>query len=374
MDQQTQPSATTRFPCPQCGAVLAYLPGTDRIRCEHCGHEAAIEPRGGRIEEHDFRAALATVAADAPVVEARTITCEGCAASFTFDPDVHADACPYCGGAIVTDTGSSRLIKPESLVPFVLSEDQAKQRLQDWLKSLWFAPSGVKTYARGAGRLNGVYVPYWTFDADTRSSYVGQRGIAYQVPQTFTTKIKGKLVRRQHYVTKIRWTPVRGSVRRRFDDVLVLASRTQPQDLTESLTPWLQEALVPYQPEYLSSFRSEAYQVGLEPGFEAATHDMAQVIRTDVARDIGGDAQRIHDIQTRYGDISYKHILLPVWVAAYRYSGKAYQFVVNGQTGEVQGERPYSIIKIAIAAIIGIAIAALFVLFLQQADGQYITF
>lgn len=374
MAQQAQTPTKTRFPCPQCGAVLAYLPGTDRIRCEHCGHESAIQPQSGRIDEHDFRAALAKVAAEAPVVEARTVKCDGCAASFTFDPDVHADACPYCGGAIVTDTGSSRLIKPESLVPFVLSEGEAKQRLQDWLKSLWFAPSGIKTYARGDGRLSGVYVPYWTFDADTQSSYVGQRGIAYQVPQTFMAKVQGKLVRRRRYVTKIRWTPVRGRVRRQFDDVLVLASRTLPQDLTESLTPWLQEALVPYQPEYLSGFRSEAYQVGIEPGFDVATQDMAQVIRTDVARDIGGDTQRIHDIQTRYDDIHFKHILLPVWVAAYRYSGKAYQFVVNGQTGEVQGERPYSIIKIAIAAFIGAAIAALLVFFLQQADGQYTSF
>ena len=95
---------------------------------------------------------------------------------------------------------------------------------------------------------------------------------------------------------------------------------------------------------------------------------MAQVIRSDVRRDIGGDAQRIHDIQTRYGDVSFKHILLPVWVASYRYGGKAYQFVVNGQTGEVQGERPYSWIKIAIAVLIGLILAATFLLIASQAD------
>ena len=297
------------------------------------------------------------------------LNARGCAASFDFAEDVHAETCPYCGSGIVLETEAHKLIKPQALIAFVLDEKAAKEQLKDWLKALWFAPSGVKKYARGDGKLTGVYVPYWTYDADTSSSYVGQRGIVYHERKTFVVRDrKGRRVRQQRMVPKMRWSPARGNVGRRFDDVLILASHTLPHELTSDLDPWLQEHLVPYQEEYLAGFRSEAYQLDLEAGFREATTEMAQVIRMDVRRDIGGDAQRIHDIQTRYGDVSFKHILLPVWVASYRYGGKAYQFVVNGQTGEVQGERPYSWIKISIAVLVGLILIALFLVIAANSD------
>jgi DNA-directed RNA polymerase subunit RPC12/RpoP len=359
-------AARTTFPCPQCGAILYYLPGTDQIQCRHCGHQSAIRPVGTPIRELDYQAALAALELQAPGEDQPTQKCDGCAAEFTFEPGVHAGTCPYCGSTIVTDPGVNRLIRPQALVPFALAEADARERLKAWLRSLWFAPSGVKQYARGEGAMTGVYVPHWTFDAATESSYVGQRGTVYQEPQTVMVRVHGKMVRQQRMVSRIRWSPARGRVGRRFDDVLVLASRTLPYDLTSALTPWLQQTLKPYQEEYLSGFRSEAYQLDLGAGFELATRQMAQVIRSDVTRDIGGDAQRIHEIDTRYGEISFKLILLPVWVAAYRYRGKTYQFVVNGQTGEVQGERPYSPLKIALAVLIGLLLLAVVLVLAAQ--------
>ena len=157
---------------------------------------------------------------------------------------------------------------------------------------------------------------------------------------------------RVRVVTKTRWTPAAGVVSRFFDDVLVLASASLPRAVTERLEPWDLANLTPYQEAYLSGFRAEMYQVELDQGFERAREIMALTIRRDIERDIGGDHQRIHAADTRYDDISFKHILLPVWMSAFRFRDKVYRFVVNGRTGEVQGERPYSPWKIAFAILL----------------------
>jgi hypothetical protein len=141
--------------------------------------------------------------------------------------------------------------------------------------------------------------------------------------------------------------------------VLVLASKSLPKRFTDALAPWDLAALEPYAPEYLAGFRAEAYAVTLDEGYAQAREVMDAMIQRDVRFDIGGDRQRIHNIQTQVSDVTFKHILLPVWLAAYKYRGKTYRFVVNGRTGSVQGERPYSTVKITFAVILGLIVAGI---------------
>jgi hypothetical protein len=271
-----------------------------------------------------------------------------------FDPAVHATECPFCATPVVADTGTHRHIKPRGVLPFALTEPAAHEAMNKWLGGLWFAPNGLRDYARKGRRMQGIYVPYWTYDADTRSAYTGERGTVYY--ETHTVMRDGKPQRVQ--VAKVRWQPARGQVARFFDDVLVLASTSLPKSFTDALQPWDLAELEPYAPEYLAGFRAEAYAVPLEDGFREARQIMDGVIARDVRFDIGGDRQRIHQISTKVSDVTFKHILLPVWLAAYKYRGQTYRFVVNGRTGKVQGERPYSAAKIAFAVIAGALIAA----------------
>ncbi|MEX0316766.1 MAG: primosomal protein N' (replication factor Y) - superfamily II helicase [Ruegeria sp.] len=346
-----------RFPCNQCGADYRFNPGDGALTCDHCGYSEPIGAgpwKGAALREMDFDTAIAQQLPDAEIEETRVLTCPNCAAQVEFDPDTHAAECPFCATPVVTDTGISRHIKPRGVLPFALDERTAHKAMSDWLGGLWFAPNGLKDYARKGRRMQGIYVPYWTFDADTQTAYRGERGVVYY--ETHTVMRDGKRVKQQ--VPKVRWSPKSGRVARFFDDVLVLASRSLPKSYTDALEPWDLPALEPYQPEYLAGFRAEAYTVELAEGHAEARAYMARVIERDVRFDIGGDRQRIHAMETAVRDVTFKHILLPVWMAAYKYRGQTYRFVVNGRTGRVQGERPWSAIKITIAVVLGLLVAA----------------
>jgi predicted RNA-binding Zn-ribbon protein involved in translation (DUF1610 family) len=361
------------YPCEACGADLRFKPGQEQLVCDHCGHAQAVPSATGRgtavgLEELDLQAGLK---ADLPVgslEDVRTLTCPNCAALIEMKGAAHATECPFCATPVVVDTGATRMIRPQALVPFQQTEEQARDALGRWLGRLWFAPGGVKDYARRGRRLTGVYSPFWTFDAATASSYSGQRGDAYYETEWVTVTRNGKSEQQQKRVRKIRWHPVRGHVARVFDDVLVLASRALPRKHTDALKPWDLSALTAFRPNYLAGFTAEGYTVQLAEAVDIGHDEMARMISTDVRRDIGGDEQRIDSIDTSYSQETFKHILLPVWTAAYKYRGKSFRFVVNGQTGKVQGERPWSWVKITLAVLVVAIIVGVAVYFGQQAQ------
>lgn len=349
------PSTTDRFPCSKCGALLTFTPGTQHLTCQYCGQENQIEQRFDAIQEYDFHQALIELAQAKPSAEVTQIHCDTCGAGFKFASSVHAGECPFCGTTIVTGTAQNRPITPKSLLPFKITEQQAKQQFQRWLKGLWFAPNKVKKYTDNDAKLMGVYIPYWTFDSATETTYLGARGDVYYVTQEVQVEREdGSIVTEVRQVPQIRWTPVRGRVSRFFDDVLIGASKSLPRQIVDQLEPWDVANLVPYNESYLSGFSSEYYQVNLDQGFDEAKLKMDNVIYQDIAFDIGGDQQRIDQRNTSHSHTTYKHCLLPVWSAAFRYRQKPYRFVINGRTGQVQGERPYSYWKIAFAVIFGL--------------------
>ncbi len=349
------------WPCAQCGADLRYAPGQTELKCNFCGHQQQIATTSAKskaraLGELDLARGLADDLPSAASEEVRSTSCPNCGAVVEFQGATHATECPFCATPVVVDTGSHRHIKPQALVPFTLTEAESRVALVRWLGGLWFAPSSLLEYTRKGRAMAGIYVPFWTFDADTASRYTGQRGEHYYETRTVTVTVNGKSEQREERVQKTRWYPASGNVARQFDDVMVMASTSLPERLGNDLTPWDLTALEPYNADYLAGFQAEGYTVLLAQGHGKARGVMAEVISDDVRRDIGGDEQRIDNVNTRFDDETFKHILLPVWMAAYKYGGKSYRFLVNGQTGEVQGERPYSWWKIGFAILLVMAI------------------
>jgi predicted RNA-binding Zn-ribbon protein involved in translation (DUF1610 family) len=351
-------AAKKQFPCNQCGAKLDFAPGKDTLQCPFCGAQVPIPRSEEQIEELDFREYLARAADAHETHETQRVKCGKCGAETTMPPEISSSICPFCGDNLVLTQTSSSQLAPKALLPFKVTQKEAFEGFRRWISRLWFAPGNLKEYARSEGKLIGVYVPYWTYDSDTTSNYRGERGDDYRETETYTAYEDGKAVTRTREVVRTRWTPVSGTVWNSFDDILVLASKSLPRRHADRLEPWDLSQLVPYADEYLSGFRAESYQIKLDEGFEIARGIMDAKIRETICQDIGGDHQRIDSVKTGYDKITFKHILLPVWMSAYRYMDKAYRILINARTGEVQGERPYSKWKIAaaIAAAIGIVV------------------
>ena len=347
------------FKCAQCGAKMTFVPGSAVQRCPYCEHENAIPQSEEDIQELDFHQYLAQAGAGEEMVEQLTIKCQGCGAESTFNENITSKQCPFCGMDIVATAKSRKSIKPQSLLPFHIDQRNAQERFRGWLKKLWFAPSALKKMAVQDTGLNGMYIPYWTYDSYTTTFYRGQRGTYYYVTETYTTTENGQRVTKTRQVRKIRWRNVSGTVWNNFDDILVMASSSISTKYADKLEPWDLENLINYQDAYLSGFRAESYQIDLAQGFGIAQKKMQPIIDTAIRRDIGGDEQRISSKKSQYANITFKHLLLPIWISSYRFKEKIYQFLVNGRTGEVQGERPWDWLKIAltgggIAALIGI--------------------
>ena len=366
MKPNTKNTITNQFPCGQCGAMLKYKPGTQLQVCDYCSHENEIAKKDEVIREYNFHQALRELAHAKPAKVIDQSHCNSCGANFKLASSLHAGECPFCGTDVVITQHNNELISPKSLLPFLIAQEEAREKFRRWLDSLWFAPSQVKKYARDDAKLIGVYLPYWTYDSETETQYTGARGDTYYVEQRVSFIQDGRRVSRIQRVPKIRWTNAQGYVSRFFDDVLIGASLSLPRQILDHLHPWDLDQLVPYDEKYISGFQSEVYQVGLDEGFDRAKRIMDGIINRDIAFDIGGDHQRIYQTKTGHGDTTYKHCLLPIWSAAFLYRDRSYRFVINGRTGQVQGERPYSFWKIAFAVIAGVIVIGGGLAYLQQ--------
>ena len=357
------------FPCESCGADLEFHIGEQSLKCPYCGHVKEIEKSDDKVlGEQDFHAMLEQLrqwreeARDRKVEEDpsiaatekthRELRCESCGGNVEFYGTLTSTLCPYCASPVQLENAhkaEEHRIPVDGVLPFQIDKDDARRNLQQWVRSRWFAPNRFSKDGAD-GKFNGIYLSYYTFDSMTSTAYSGQRGEHYYV-----TVGDGKNRRTER---RTRWYPASGSFQRFFDDVLVLANTGLRRDYMLALEPWPLLKVVPFNQQMLAGLMARTYDIELDACFKEGRQRIDAAILSEVHQRIGGDTQMVSSVKSQYDAITYKHLLLPVWLMAYRFNGKTFQVFINAATGEVQGERPYSVWKIMFATILGLAVAA----------------
>ena len=337
--------------CPNCGATITFDPASGMMHCDYCGYSRELPKPDAENEicEMDFESALHTASFNWGE-QKKSVQCKQCGAVTIYDALETAAVCPFCGSTSVMPAANSDTIAPGGVCPFVLTKENAGERFTSWLKKKWFAPRKAKKNAR-PDAFQGIYLPYWTYDAQTTSNFTARAGYDRTVRDR-----DGKSR------TETDWRRVSGVYQKFFDDTTVMASKRHEDSFVTDCEPFDFSKLVPYSPQVVAGFVAERYSIGLKEGWEQAQHTIQSDLRTDIAQYVKRHwrADRADSVRfsTIFSNITYKYLLVPVWISSFRYKEKVYQFVVNGQTGRVGGKAPVSFWRVLWAILIGAGIIA----------------
>src|SRR6185295_12164297 len=329
--------AQKKFSCPACGAEAQWNPARQALICPFCGttSPAQVElARSGEevVKENDLVAALRAIPDSARGWQATktSVKCQSCQAISVFDPQRVAQRCDFCGSAaLVAYEEIKEAFRPESLLPMKVSETQVRESIRRWYGSRWFAPNKLKSAAL-TDTVKGIYIPYWTFDAQVHADWTAESGYYYYETEHYTDA-NGKQQTRQ--VQKVRWQRSSGSVDHFFDDELVPASRGVQPDLLRKVEPFPTTELTPYNAAFLSGWVVERYQIDIVAAAQRAREGMDAKTTALCGAEVPGDTHRNLDVDTDYSRQTFKHILVPLWLLTYNYGPRTFQVVINGYTG-----------------------------------------
>lgn len=331
--------------CPCCGGIMDFDPAVGNLHCPYCDHIEEILKEGevdASAEEKEFLKAEKIGNCNWGV-ETKMVLCKACGGEMVYDALQIAGECPYCGSNQVMEAKGEDTLAPDGVCVFKIDAGEAVKKFKSWIKKRWFCPKEAKESAKPK-EIKGLYLPYWTFDTNTETQYSAEYGIYRHKKNS-----KGETI------TVTDWHSCKGTYHETIDDQPVCATTRHGQDILNGLQPFHTEDNKVYRPEYIAGFVSERYSIGLKDAWETAKSlikgRLERNIKRKIEKDYHANTVRSLRVKTSYTKIKYKYLLLPVWMAHFKYKDKIYQFMVNGQTGKVSGKIPISPAKVAISVV-----------------------
>ena len=341
------------FRCSTCNSVLLFSPSQGGLRCTHCQAVEVPKKSTLAVSERDLLAQLSSHhRADGPTLaelpKSQSARCKECGATVVFPAHITARVCAFCGSpSVLPQKDPTQSLRPESIIPFSVDKQKAKALMGTWARSLRFRPADL-IRASQAERLIGIYIPHFTFDAHVDSSWTAKAGFDYSETEEYEETVDGQTVRKTREVRKIRWEDRSGTRSDDYDDLLICAGRGLPPGLADSVSNFQTRALVPYAPDYLAGFFAEDLAMGLAEGWKRGESSIRWLQERRCAFDVGGDHQADLRVESSLSNLTYKAVLLPFWLATYRYRERSYRVLINGQTGRIDGESPKSFAKVGL--------------------------
>ena len=280
------------------------------------------------------------------------VACDNCGAKNVVSKKDITSTCPFCGSSAAIKKDELIGEKPNRVIPFKVGKEDVIKTYQKWIKKKFFVPSKVKKEIPNP-LLNGVYIPSWTYDSNTLSTYKGRLGKRYTV-----TVGSGNNRRTE---TRIRYFSISGVHATFLDDVLICSGEKLKQDVLDKLTPYNTNDSYVYDERYLLGFMAEHYNLSLKDGWEKAKQKGKKIIESEILSKYHYDIVDYLKVNTTYDKIKYKYVILPVWICHYTYNDKKFQFMINGETGKIVGKYPVSALKISFVVLLLIALIVAFI-------------
>jgi DNA-directed RNA polymerase subunit RPC12/RpoP len=333
--------------CPACGAPVE---GEDKF-CPACGTPRGDAPVGATQTEGE--------------PEQKHFRCNNCGSEVSTDPDQRSYTCPFCDSTYVVEfsPSESNRQRPEFVIGFAVTPEQAQEQFRLWLRdNSWFRPGDLVAQA-AADKMRGVYLPFWSFSMLADSSWSASIGEHWYRTETYTeTDSKGNTVTKTRQVQETEWWPLSGRHHRYYSGYLVSGSKGLPQAQAERIKPFQLPALKRYAPYFLAGWYNEEYSIDREQAQAACEQYFHQQEQANIGQFLPGDTHRNLAVSTNFSQCNSDLCLLPVYVLSYKYRDKLYRFLVNGQTGKVAGDKPWSMQRVGIAIGAGLVLLLLIIL------------
>ena len=348
------PTQVTNYQCPACTGPLHFAGGSGKLECEYCGASYDVAEIEALYAEKEEKAAAARQAAEetrqsAPSGDGgawdtsgfsedwgtegdgmRAYSCPSCGAELICDENTAATSCPYCGNPTVVPGQFSGQLRPDFIIPFKLSKEDAVKALKDHYKGKIFLPKSF-TQENHVQEIQGVYVPFWMFDGEAEGDarYAATRSHTYRSGDYEITETEHYDIYRAGFIS--------------FEKIPADASSKMPDDHMDSIEPYDYQELKPFSTAYLPGFLADKFDVTVEQCRQRADQRCAGTLSATLRDTVTGyhTCTLIHEsVSLKRGKVHYA--LMPVWMLNTKWKGKDFLFAMNGQTGKLVGDLPVS--------------------------------
>ena len=344
--------ASDSIKCKGCGSNLTFDPASQKLKCGYCGYTEDFL-QSADVDEIPIEATLR--GNESWRKETLVFKCENCGAQIVADKAETAILCPFCGTSHIVPDEELEGIRPSAVVPFQITKEKLAEKLNSWAKKKIFAPKKFKQMFR-PDKIKGVFLPFFTFDSHTDSVYDGVVG--YTRTRTVHTSHGTETE------TYTEWKSVSGTIEHFFDDVLINAGKRFEKKKLSKLNPFDWDSIRVYENKFLSGYVAHHYERDIQTCWDEAKEVIDGKIRNMIVERYGCDEVKYLNVSTRHSGVTYKYVLLPVYVINFSFKNKNFVLYANGSTGKIVGRAPVSPVRASIAGVIGGILVTALIIFI----------